>query len=172
MVSSLLCSGVSRAVAVEMSVPSCHDLVLAADAPVDEVEQLIVAVAQELVHDDLGRRAAGRSGHRVGIGERDAADRALPPALAAGAPVGRLADEVLLGEGAQVVARRAARLPQPLGERARRLRPVLAEDVVDPHAQRVRQRSQRAGVEDAVLVVTLLGAGCGVRRLAVSRSLP
>ena len=62
-----------------------------------------------------------------------------------------LADEVVLGECAQVVAGRAGRLPEPLGERTRRLRPVLAEDVVDPHAQRVCERPERAGVEHAVL---------------------
>ena len=89
----------------------------------------------------------------------------LPPALAAGAPVVGLADQVVLGECAQVIARRAARLAEPLGERARGLRPVLAEDVVDPHPQRVRERPKRAGVEDAVLAVALLGAGRVVHRL-------
>ena len=65
----------------------------------------------------------------------------------------------MLCERTQVVARGTAGFSESLGERAGGLRPVLTEDVVDLHAQRVRQCTESAGIEDPILVVPLLHAG-------------
>src|SRR5690606_7697164 len=101
-------------------------------------------------HELLRGAACGRI-HRLGTREGDAAVLPLPPALATCAAVGDLADEVVLCEGAQVVARRAAGLPESLRERTRGLRTVLAQDVVHAYPQRVRQRTECTGVENPVV---------------------
>ncbi len=119
---------------------------------VDVAHQLLMAAGEELAHDELGRGLARGRLHRLRVREGDAALGALPPALPPRAAVADLADEIVLREGAQVIAGRAGGLPRHRRQGARRLGAVLVEDVVDLDAERVRERAQGAGIEPALLL--------------------
>ena len=87
---------------------------------------------------------------RLGRADRDAAGRHLPPALARRALIVDLDDDVVLGELAQVVAGRSARLPQTFGETAGGQRPEVAELVHDLHAKRMRKSPERLEAQRVV----------------------
>src|SRR5690606_21833467 len=96
---------------------------------VEERLDLAGSCGLELAADHGARERRRRVGALVGEAHREAAGHALPPPLARRTLPGDLADEVVAGEVAQVVARRPARLADELGEPARGERAVRREQV-------------------------------------------
>src|SRR5690606_30765052 len=95
----------------------------------DVFHQLFVATTEEFAHHDLRGGKPGRCLDDLGAGERHGAPRSLPPPLATCALACHLADEVMLGQRTEVIARRPRRLPHPISEHGGRVWSVLTEDV-------------------------------------------
>jgi len=120
----------------------------------DEVAEVLLAVVGELAHDDARDLAARLAPARLLVTEVDGGLDALPPALAAGALLGELLHVAVLLQLAEVVARRAARLAEPLGEHARGLRAVGRERVDDRDAKGMRESLEALEVCPAVRIVS------------------